>query len=109
MQLIHSFYFSFNFHAKCSVVYHPPSGSRKKNKAVQKHADARHDLASIRHFLYSQRSNICATMVIDLTRCDVAATTSNLTKYYMVNSICHICTVRHVSDYVQLEFDSFST
>ena len=60
------FSYTINYNAKCSVVYHPPSGSRKKNKAVQKHADARHDLASICHFLYSQRSNICAHYGIDL-------------------------------------------
>jgi hypothetical protein len=92
------------------VVYHPPSGSRKKNKAVQKHADARHDLASICHFLYSQRSNIYATIVIDLFRCVVAAVTSKsrFTKYSMVITICHSFTVRHVSDNAQLEFDSFS-
>ena len=72
------FSYTFNYNAKCSVVYHPPSGSRKKNKAVQKHADARHDLASICHFLYSQRSNIYATIVIDFVRCVVAAVNSIL-------------------------------
>ena len=62
------------------MVYHPPSGSRKKYKTVQKHADARHDQASICHFLYSQRSNICDTIVFDLVMFLLANVKSIFTK-----------------------------